>query len=45
MFVFCDGYGRDAQLTPKRLPPSDLEYSGDSNEIEDNMETEAFEIL
>lgn len=45
MFIFCDGYARDAQLTPKRLPPPDLEYSGDSNDYEDALETEAFEIL
>lgn len=43
MFIFCDGYSKDAQVTPKKLPPQDLEYSIDSNDSD--METEAFEIL
>lgn len=45
MFIFCDGYSRDAQISPKKLPPSELEYSMDSSIDGDDMGTEAFEIL
>lgn len=45
MFIFIDGYSKDAQTTPKRMPPADLEYSNESNEPDDLLETEAFEIV
>lgn len=45
MFVFCNGNSRDAQKSPKRMPPSDLEYSMDSSIDGDDMGTEAFEII
>ncbi|KAK4871807.1 hypothetical protein RN001_015931 [Aquatica leii] len=44
MFIFCDGYQRDAQLPPIRPLPPDVEYSLDGQDTE-YVEGEEFEIL
>lgn len=44
MFIFCDGYQKDAQLPPIRHLPPDVEYSVDGQDSE-YVEDEEFEIL
>lgn len=44
MFVFCDGYICDSQLTPKRFPLPEMQYSTDGQE-NDFIDTEEFEVL
>lgn len=44
MFVFSEGSSRDVQVSPKRLPLIESEYSIE-NSGSDYIETEEFEIL
>lgn len=42
MFVFCDGYSRDYQSSPNKVPLSVYPLNDQDNEI---LVTEEFEIL
>ncbi|XP_060516247.1 cysteine protease ATG4D [Cylas formicarius] len=44
IFTFCDGYSCDAEITVIEYPPSELEYSTNTSDI-DEFESEPFEMI